>query len=79
MKRKSFLLIALVGILLASLPPASTEACQFCNLTGYVNCESYNGTSCSAAGVSKRCWINPACACEWGFCRCNGTSWECFW
>lgn len=81
MKRKSLLLIALVGILLASLPSASTEACEFCNLTGYVNCESYSGTSCSAAGAgkSKRCWINPACACEWGVCLCDGTSWTCYW
>lgn len=81
MRRKSLLLVALVGIVLASLPVASTDACTFCNLTGYVNCESYTGTTCSAPGTSKRCWINPACACEWGVCRCDGTTgtWQCFW
>jgi hypothetical protein len=79
--RKLLLLVALFGILFASWSPASSQACLFCNLTGYVNCESTNGTACGVPGTSKRCWINPACACEWGVCRCDGTTntWNCIW
>jgi hypothetical protein len=54
--------------------------CTFCNLCGFANCQATDGTSCSAPGASKRCYVSPACACEWGVCRCeaNGT-WSCFW
>jgi hypothetical protein len=78
--RKLLLLIALVGIIVAPWSTASSQTCTFCNLTGFVNCESTNGTACSTPGTSKRCWINPPCACEWGVCRC-GTShtWNCIW
>lgn len=80
MKRKSLLLIALMVIAAASwVAPADTQACTFCNLTGYVNCESFTGTACSAEGTSRRCYINPPCACEWGFCRCSGGVWTCYW
>ena len=79
MKRKSLLLIALVVIVAASWAPADTQACTFCNLTGYVNCESFSGTACGAAGTSRRCYINPPCACEWGICRCTGGVWQCYW
>lgn len=78
MKRKSLLLIAIVGIILATLPPPSTQACTFCNLTGYVNCDTYTGTSCSSEGASKRCYVY-GCYCEWGFCRCEGGVWQCYW
>jgi hypothetical protein len=79
MKRKSLLLIALIGITLLSWSPAPTEACLFCNLTGYYECASLNGASCSP-GTSQRCWVAPACACEWGFCRCGTTgTWNCIW
>lgn len=81
MVRKSLLLIALLGLVLVSWAPASTQACEFCNLSGFSNCESTTGKSCSAPGASKRCWINPACACEWGVCLCDGATgkWNCFW
>lgn len=79
-RRKLLLLVALVGISLAAWPTASTQACLFCNLTGFPNCESTSGTACSSPGTSKRCYINPPCACEWGICICgtNGT-WQCYW
>lgn len=79
MKRKSLLLIALVVLTVAAWMPPASEACLFCNLTGYVNCESFTGTACAAEGTSRRCYINPPCACEWGVCRCSGGVWTCFW
>lgn len=60
--------------------PAGTPVCTFCNLTGFVNCESTDGTACFAPGTSRRCYINPPCACEWGICRCGSNGiWNCFW
>jgi len=80
MKRKSLLLIALVGIIfLASWAPPASQACEFCNLTGFVNCESTTGTACVTGVPNRRCYINPACACEWGFCRCVNGVWSCIW
>jgi hypothetical protein len=81
MKRKSLLLVAILGITLASWRPASTQACEFCNLTGYSECGALNGTSCGVPGTSRRCYILPACACEWGFCRCDAATnkWNCFY
>ena len=80
MKRKVLLLIALAGVILTTMLPASTDACTFCNLTGFVNCESTDGTACSSPGTSKRCYINPPCACEWGRCFCtSGGTWNCIW
>ena len=80
MKRKLLLLIALLVVTLASWLPASTQACTFCNLTGYRDCDSQNGTACGVAGTSQRCYVLPGCACEWGVCRCNtdGT-WHCIY
>lgn len=77
MTRKSLLLIALVGIILAALPPASTQACEFCNPTRYANCGTSNGTSCSVEGASKPC-IAYGCYCEWGTCVCQGGTWQCY-
>lgn len=65
---------------LSALLPDPTPVCTFCNLSGYVNCESTDGTSCSAPGTHKRCYINPPCACEWGICQCQADgTWHCFW
>ena len=64
----------------ALLTPAPTPVCEFCNLTGFVNCESTDGTACSVPGTHKRCYINPPCACEWGICRClSSGTWSCIW
>lgn len=52
--------------------------CEMCNLTGFASCETLNGTACTVAGVSQRCYIEPAWYCEWSRCRCNGTTWTCF-
>jgi hypothetical protein len=54
--------------------------CTFCNVCGYSSCQAADGTSCSSPGATKRCYVDPACYCEWGFCRCqsNGT-WSCVW
>ena len=81
MKRKILLLIALLMVTLASWLPASSQACEFCNLTGYSSCDSLNGTSCSTPGTSRRCYLLPACACEWSVCSCNSTThtWNCFY
>lgn len=59
--------------------PDGTLVCTFCNLSGFANCESTDGTACSAAGVNKRCYRNPPCSCEWGICSCNGTTWACYY
>jgi hypothetical protein len=68
------------GDALSALLPDPTPVCTFCNLSGYVNCESTDGTSCSSPGTHKRCYINPPCACEWGICQCQAdNTWHCFW
>jgi hypothetical protein len=79
MKRKLLLLVALLAVTLASWLPASTQACTFCNLTGYSSCDSLNGTSCGVPGSNRRCYLLPACACEWSVCFCDGTTntWNC--
>jgi len=81
MKRKTLILVALLAVTLASWLPASSQACLFCNLTGYSSCDSLNGTSCGVPGTSRRCYLLPACACEWSVCRCDGTTntWTCFY
>jgi hypothetical protein len=65
---------------LSALLPDPTPVCTFCNLTGYANCESTDGTACYSPGTHKRCYINPPCACEWGICQCQSDgTWHCFW
>ena len=63
------------------LTPAPQEkgpVCPFCNLTSYSSCDTLNGTSCSTT-TSRRCYVEPACACEWGFCRCQNGAWNCIY
>lgn len=81
MKRKTLILVALLAITLASWLPATSSACLFCNLTGYASCDSLDGTSCSAPGTSRRCYLLPACYCEWSVCRCESATntWHCFY
>lgn len=76
MTRKSLLLIALVGIILAALPPTSAKACVFCNPNAYSNCGTTTGTYCSGEGTSKPC-IAYGCYCEFGTCLCQGGTWQC--
>lgn len=61
--------------------PVPTEkiVCEFCNLNGFVNCESTHGKACNPGVPNRRCYINPPCACEWGICRCVGGTWNCVW
>jgi hypothetical protein len=62
------------------LTPTPVPVCEFCNLTGFANCESTDGTACYSPGTHKRCYINPPCACEWGICICgSGGTWACYW
>ncbi len=79
MTRKSLLLVALLMVLVAvwSVPP--TEACLFCNVTGYAVCQTTDGTACPVNGVSKRCIMAPECYCEWGVCRCLNGVWSCIY
>ncbi|HEX7180647.1 MAG TPA: hypothetical protein VF756_02305 [Thermoanaerobaculia bacterium] len=77
--RKLLLLVAMVGILLSVMPSPDAQACTFCNLNGYSSCPDLDGTSCAKAGDYRRCWVPPACYCEWGACTCDGTKWSCFW
>lgn len=68
--------------MIPGLTPAPQETgpvCPFCNLTSYSSCESLNGNSCGAQGLYRRCYVEPACYCEWGACICNGSTWDCYW
>ena len=60
-------------------PQEKGPVCPMCNLTSYSTCESLDGTSCGAQGLYRRCYVEPACYCEWGACTCNGSTWNCFW
>ena len=78
MKRKLLLLVALLAVTLAAWMPASTQACTFCNLTGYSVCDSLDGTSCGCPARTGAADILPACACERGVCHCNADgTWHC--
>jgi hypothetical protein len=69
-------------LLIPGLTPAPQEkgpVCPFCNLTSYSSCESLDGNSCGVEGSSRRCYVEPACYCEWGVCRCQSGTWNCFW
>lgn len=59
--------------------PQQVQQCQFCNLTGYSACDSLQGQSCGVEGSSRRCYLYPACACEWSVCRCSSGTWNCFY
>src|SRR5687767_13572672 len=68
--------------LIPGLTPAPQEkgpVCQFCNLTSYSSCESLDGRSCGVDPTSRRCYVEPACYCEWGICRCQSGTWNCIW
>ena len=58
-----------------------TNGCTFCNPTGYLVCQQADGTSCGVPGQSRRCIMEPICACEWGTCICNGSTgtWNCYY
>jgi hypothetical protein len=32
-------------------------------------------------GTNRRCYLLPACACEWSVCHCDSTTntWHCFY
>lgn len=63
------------------LNPAPQEkgpVCPFCNLTNYSSCDSLNGTSCSTT-TNRRCYVEPACYCEWGICLCQNGAWNCIY
>ena len=81
MKRMSLLLAAVVMVFLAAWSAPSSQACEFCNVTGYAVCQTTDGTACSVPGTSKRCIVSPVCYCEWGVCRCDGTTgtWHCIY
>ncbi len=81
MRRKFFLLVALVAVFLASWSAPGSQACEFCNVTGYPVCQTKDGTACSVPGASRRCIVSPQCYCEWGVCLCDGATgtWNCFW
>lgn len=68
--------------MIPGLTPAPQEkgpVCPFCNLTSYSACESLDGNSCGVEGSNRRCYVLPACACEWGICRCQSGIWNCTW
>lgn len=68
--------------MIPGLTPAPQEkgpVCPFCNLTSYSACESLDGNSCGVEGSNRRCYVLPACACEWGVCLCQSGTWNCFW
>src|SRR5215207_5885117 len=53
---------------LTPVPQEKGPVCQFCNLTSYSSCDSLNGLSCGVEGSNRRCYVEPACYCEWGVC-----------
>jgi hypothetical protein len=57
--------------------PHEVPQCTFCNLTGYSTCDLQQGQSCGLEGATRRCYVPPACACEWGICTCRNGSWNC--
>lgn len=64
----------------STLSPEEPAEMLMCNPTGYLRCQSSDGTACYAPGTSARCIVEPEYYCEWGRCLCNSTyTWQCFW
>jgi hypothetical protein len=66
--------ICILGFILWFAPSAKAG---FCNTTGYLVCETANGTSCGVEGQNRRC-VAPG-ICEWGICICQSGTWNCYW
>ncbi|HSS79233.1 MAG TPA: hypothetical protein VLV54_21110 [Thermoanaerobaculia bacterium] len=56
---------------------APSAKASFCNTTGFLVCDTANGTSCGVPGMNRRC-VAPG-VCEWGVCLCQNGTWNCFY
>jgi hypothetical protein len=65
--------------LFAPVAPQNVQQCTMCNLTGYQSCDSLDQQSCGVEGSNRRCYLLPACYCEWSICRCQSGLWHCYY
>lgn len=67
-------IVCVLGLISWFAPAADAG---FCNTTGFLICDNANGQPCGLEGQSRRC-VAPG-VCEWGVCRCQGGTWNCFY